>query len=60
MEVIHFLYCFFINNFVEMQFTYHIVHPFKGHSSNTGNCTQYSVLAYMGKESEKELIYVYV
>ena len=27
---------------------------------NTGNCTQYSVIIYMGKEYEKEQIYVYV
>ena len=27
---------------------------------STGNSTQYSVMAYMGKESEKEHIYVYV
>ena len=27
---------------------------------STGNSTQYSVITYMGKESEKELIYVYV
>ena len=27
---------------------------------NTGNSTQYSVMAYMGKESKKEWIYVYV
>ena len=26
----------------------------------TGNSTQYSVITYMGKESEKEWIYVYV
>ena len=26
----------------------------------TGNSTQYSVVTYMGKESEKEWIYVYV
>ena len=28
--------------------------------SNTGNSTQYSVITYMGKESEKEWVYVYV
>ena len=28
--------------------------------SSTGNSTQYSVMAYMGKESKKEWIYVYV
>ena len=27
---------------------------------NTGNSTQYSVMTYMGKESKKERIYVYV
>ena len=27
---------------------------------STGNSTQYSVMAYMGKESKKEWIYVYV
>ena len=27
---------------------------------STGNSTQYSVITYMGKESEKEWIYVYV
>ena len=27
---------------------------------STGNSTQYSVVAYMGKESKKEWIYVYV
>ena len=27
---------------------------------STGNSTQYSVLAYLGKESKKEWIYVYV
>ena len=27
---------------------------------STGNSTQYSVISYMGKESEKEWIYVYV
>ena len=27
---------------------------------STGNSTQYSVMAYMGKESKKECIYVYV
>ena len=27
---------------------------------STGNATQYSVMAYMGKESKKEWIYVYV
>ena len=27
---------------------------------STGNSTQYSVITYMGKESEKEQIYVYV
>ena len=27
---------------------------------STGNSTQYSVINYMGKESEKERIYVYV
>ena len=27
---------------------------------STGNYTQYSVTTYMGKESEKEWIYVYV
>ena len=27
---------------------------------STGNFTQYSVITYMGKESEKEQIYVYV
>ena len=27
---------------------------------STGNSTQYSVKTYMGKESEKEWIYVYV
>ena len=27
---------------------------------NTGNSTQYAVMAYMGKESKKEWIYVYV
>ena len=26
----------------------------------TGNSTQYSVVAYMGKDSKKECIYVYV
>ena len=28
--------------------------------NSTGNSTQYSVMAYMGKESKKEWIYVYV
>ena len=27
---------------------------------STGNSTQYSVMTYMGKESKKEWIYVYV
>ena len=27
---------------------------------STGNSTQYSVMAYMGKESKKEWIHVYV
>ena len=27
---------------------------------STGNSTQYSAMAYMGKESKKEWIYVYV
>ena len=27
---------------------------------STGNSTQYSVMTYMGKESEKEWMYVYV
>ena len=27
---------------------------------STGNSAQYSVMTYMGKESKKELIYVYV
>ena len=27
---------------------------------STGNATQYSVITYMGKESGKEWIYVYV
>ena len=27
---------------------------------STGNSTQYSVMAYMGKESKKEWIYLYV
>ena len=27
---------------------------------STGNSTQYSVMAYMGKESEKEWVYVFV
>ena len=27
---------------------------------NTGNSTQYSVMTYVGKESKKEWIYVYV
>ena len=27
---------------------------------STGNSTQYSVMAYMGKESKKEWIYVYI
>ena len=27
---------------------------------STGNSTQYSVITYIGKESEKEWIYVYV
>ena len=27
---------------------------------NTGNSTQYSVITYLGKESKKEWIYVYV
>ena len=27
---------------------------------STGNSTQYSVMAYMGKDSKKEWIYVYV
>ena len=27
---------------------------------NTENATQYSIIAYTGKESEKEWIYVYV
>ena len=27
---------------------------------STGNSTQYSVMAYMGKESKKEWMYVYV
>ena len=27
---------------------------------STGNSTQYSVITYMGKETEKEWIYVYV
>ena len=27
---------------------------------NTGNSTQYSVITYMGEESEEEWIYVYV
>ena len=27
---------------------------------STGNSTQYSVITYLGKESEKEWIYVYV
>ena len=27
---------------------------------STGNSTQYSVMAYMGKESKKEWIYIYV
>ena len=26
----------------------------------TGNCTQYSVITYRGKESETELLYVYI
>ena len=28
--------------------------------NGTGDSTQYSVITYMGKESEKEWIYVYV
>ena len=32
----------------------------KGLLNSTGNSTQYSVMTYMGKESEKEWIYVYV
>ena len=28
--------------------------------ASAGNSTQYSVIAYMGKESEKERIHVYV
>ena len=27
---------------------------------STGNSTQYSVMTYMGKESKKEWIYIYV
>ena len=27
---------------------------------STGNCTQYSVTTYMGRESRKEWIYVYI
>ena len=27
---------------------------------STGNSTQYSVMAYMGKESKKEWVYVFV
>ena len=27
---------------------------------STGNSTQYSIMAYVGKESEKEWIYVYI
>ena len=27
---------------------------------STGNSTQYSVIIYMGKESEKEQVYIYV
>ena len=27
---------------------------------NTGNSTQYSVMAYMGKENKKEWVYVYI
>ena len=32
----------------------------KGLLYSTGNSTQYSVMAYMGKEPKKEWIYVYV
>ena len=31
----------------------------QGPTDSTGNSTQYSVIIYMGKESEKEWIYVY-
>ena len=31
----------------------------QGPTYSTGNSAQYSVITYMGKESEKEWIYVY-
>ena len=34
--------------------------PNKDLLHSTGSCTQYSVTAYMGKESKKEWIYVFV
>ena len=34
--------------------------PSKDLLHSTGNCTQYSVMAYMGKESKKEWIYVFI
>ena len=43
----------------ELDTTEHTVYS-KDLLYNTGNSTQYSVMTYMGKESKKEWMYVYI